>query len=122
MIDGFNKACSNISSIYLKIGDESTSAIQFHTTSKGDLPHLSYIFCKPELLGTEIMIVSCSVTGYIIFLEIRRWGYGIKSIWYHLELGTTAACTKRLIEETKGLGMRALKGSTRDYFLFAGWF
>ena len=29
---------------------------------------------------------------------------------YHLELGATAACTKILIEETKGLGKRALKG------------
>ena len=28
---------------------------------------------------------------------------------YHLELGTTAACNKRLMEEIKGLGKRALK-------------
>ena len=72
LIDGFNKECSNIASIHLKIGDESTSAIRFHTTSKGDLPHLYYIFCNTELLGTEIMTVAWSVTGYIIFLEIQQ--------------------------------------------------
>ena len=86
------------------------------------MTHLYYIFCKPKLLDTELMTVDCSVTGYLIFLEIRRGEYGIKLIWYHLELGATAACNKRLIEETKGVGMRALKGSTRDYFLFASWF
>ena len=39
----------------------------------------------------------------------------MKSILYHLELGTTSACTKILMEETKGLGQRAVKGSTRDF-------
>ena len=47
LIYGFNKACSNIDASYLKVGDESMSAILFFTTSKGDLPNLSYIFCKP---------------------------------------------------------------------------
>ena len=32
------------------------------------------------------------------------------------------ACTKRLMEETKGMGQRALKGSTRDCLLFNSWF
>ena len=45
----------------------------------------------------------------------------MKSSRYHLELGATSACTKRLVEETKGLGQRALKGSMRDFFLFVGW-
>ena len=35
---------------------------------------------------------------------------------YHLGLGATAACTKILMEETKELGQRALKGSTRDFY------
>ena len=46
----------------------------------------------------------------------------MKSTWYHLELGATVACTKRLIEETNGLGQRSLKGSSRDCFLFDSWF
>ena len=53
LIYGFNKEFSNIASSYLKVGDDSTSAIRFLTTPKGDLPHLSYIFHKTELLGTE---------------------------------------------------------------------
>ena len=32
------------------------------------------------------------------------------------------ACTKRLMEETKGLGKMVLKGSTRDCFLFGSCF
>ena len=53
LIDEFNKACSNIVSNYLKVGDESTSTMIFHTNSKGDLPHLSYILRNPEPLGIE---------------------------------------------------------------------
>ena len=46
----------------------------------------------------------------------------MKLIRYNSELGTTATCTNRLMEETKGLCQRALKGSTRDFFLFGSWF
>ena len=53
LIDGFNETCNNIAASYLKIGDESMSEIRFRTTEKGNLPHLSYIFRKPEPLGTE---------------------------------------------------------------------
>ena len=37
---------------------------------------------------------------------------------YNLELDTTSACTKRLTEETKVLGQRAMKCPTMDCFLF----
>ena len=33
----------NISASYLKVGDESMSAIRFQTKVKGNLPHLPYI-------------------------------------------------------------------------------
>ena len=46
LIHGLNKAFSNIAARYIKVGDEYMSAMRFHTMSKGDLPHLSYIFCK----------------------------------------------------------------------------
>ena len=39
-----------------------------------------------------------------------------------MELGTTEACTNRLMEETKGLGQSDLKWSTRYCFLFESWF
>ena len=45
----------------------------------------------------------------------------MKSSRYHLELGATTACTNILMEETKGLGQRYLKGSMRDCFLFSIW-
>ena len=72
LIDGFTESCSNIAASYLKVGYDSMSSIRFCTTSKGDLIHLSYILCKPELLGTLFNTVSCSVTGALIFLEIQR--------------------------------------------------
>ena len=50
LIYGLNGAYKNIASSYMKVGDESTSAISFLTTVKGNLPHLSYIFCKTEPL------------------------------------------------------------------------
>ena len=36
---------------------------------------------------------------------------------YHMDLGEMEACTKRIMEATKGLGKRGIKGSTKD-FLF----
>ena len=122
MIDEFNEAFSNIASSYLKVRDYSMSAIKFCKTSKGDLPHLSYIFRNLEPLREEFKAVVCSVIGSLIFLEIQWEKEGMKLSWYSLELGDTAAYTKRFIEETKGVGQRALKGSTRDCFLFNSWF
>ena len=42
LFDEFNTACNNIAASFLKVGDESMSAIRFQTTAKGNLPHLSY--------------------------------------------------------------------------------
>ena len=52
LIYGLNEANKNIAASYLKFGDESMSVISFRATAKGNLPHLSYIFRKPEPLGT----------------------------------------------------------------------
>ena len=46
----------------------------------------------------------------------------MKSSQYHLGLGATAACTNILMDETKGLGQRDLKGPKRDCFLLYSWF
>ena len=70
LIDGFNGVRKNIASSFLKVGDESMSAIRFRTTSKGNLPHLSYIFRKPDPLGTEFNKVACYVTGDLIFTKV----------------------------------------------------
>ena len=66
-IDGFNKVCSNIAARYPRVRDESMSVIQFLTTLKGNLPNLSYIFHKPEPLGTDLKKVVCSVIEALIF-------------------------------------------------------
>ena len=63
LFDGFNTACKNIAARFLKVGDESMSAIRFWTTAKGNLPHQSYIFRKPKPLDTEFKTVAFSVTG-----------------------------------------------------------
>ena len=41
---------------------------------------------------------------------------------YHKELGETAACTKIIMESTKGIGKKSIKGGTKDCFLFESWF
>ena len=109
LIDGFNEACSNIVTSYLKVGYESMSSLQFCTTSKGDLPQLSYVFRKPGPLGTELNTVSCFATGDLILLKIQRGEEGMKSIWFHLELGNTATCAKILMERTKMDGEEGLE-------------
>ena len=58
LFDGFKSASKNIAASVLKVGDESMSAIRFRTTAKGNLPHLSYIFRKPEPLGTNLNTVA----------------------------------------------------------------
>ena len=79
LIDGFNGACNNIAAIYLKVGDDSMSAIRFWTTVKGKLSHLSYIFCKPYPPGTEFKTVACSVTGALISIEVHIGKEGTKN-------------------------------------------
>ena len=54
------------------------SAIRFRTTAKGNLPLLSYIFHKPEPLGTEFKVVACSITGFLLFIEVQRGKEGMK--------------------------------------------
>ena len=62
-IDGFNEAFKNIAAIYLRVGDDYMSAIRFRRTKTGNLPHLSYIFCNTDTLGTEFKKVVFYVTG-----------------------------------------------------------
>ena len=78
LINGFNVALKNISDSSLKVGDDSTSVISFRKTEKGNLPHLSYIFCKSEPLGTEFNTVDCPVTGALILIEVQIGKEGMK--------------------------------------------
>ena len=46
----------------------------------------------------------------------------MKDSRYQKELGATAACMKRMMEETKGIGQKSKKGGPKDCFLFDSWF
>ena len=74
----FNETRKSISASYLKVRDESMSAIIFWITEKGNLPHFYYIFRKPDPLGTEFKKVTCSVTGDLPLIEIQRGKEGMK--------------------------------------------
>ena len=113
LIDGFNEALNNISFSSLKVGYESMSVILFRTMAKGDIPHLSYIFLKPEPLGEELNTVSCFVTGSLLFIEVQIGKEETNLSKYQQKLGLTAACTKRMTEATKGIVQKSIKGLPR---------
>ena len=41
---------------------------------------------------------------------------------YQQDLGSNAACTKRMMEATKEIYQKSIKGRMNDCFLFDGWF
>ena len=41
---------------------------------------------------------------------------------FQKELGATTACTKRIMQETKGIGQKYRKVATKDCFIFDSWF
>ena len=104
LIYGFNEARNNIASSSLKVGYESMSAILFWTTTKGNLPHLSYIFREPEQLGTEFRTVDFSVTGTFLLIEVNRRKEWMKHRKYQRDIVANAACTKSITEATEGIG------------------
>ena len=61
LINGLNEACSNIAASYLKIRDESMSAMRFCKNPKENLPQFSYILHEPEPLGVELNMFVLSV-------------------------------------------------------------
>ena len=67
-----NDAFNNISDSYMKFGDEFMSVIRFGATAKGNFPHLSYIFHKPETPGAEPKTSACSFTGFLLFISFQR--------------------------------------------------
>ena len=46
----------------------------------------------------------------------------MKDSRYQQDLGSTVACTKRMMEATKGIDHKSIKGGTKDCFLFDSWF
>ena len=74
LVTGFNQnRAQTIASSRIKVLDESMSAFRPQTTKTGNLPHLSFIFRKPEPLGTELKTVASKKNnGPIIFAEIQE--------------------------------------------------
>ena len=89
------------------------SAIRLRTTPKVDLPHYSYIFRKPEPLGTEMKNVPCSKLGTMLHLEIQNGKEAMKKSKFQSVLGGTDVCMKRMAIATKGCGQLT---STNTYF------
>ena len=118
LIYGFNEACKDIPASYLKVGDESMSEICFCTTEKGNLTNLSYMLCNPEPLETEFKTVSGYFTGSLLLIDTQRGEEVIKNRNYHLQIGSTISCTKIILEATKGIIQKDVKGTTKYCFLF----
>ena len=87
LFNGFNTVCKNIAAIFLKVGDDSMSAISFRKMAKGNLPHFSYTFFNLDPLGTEFNTVAFSDIGVLLLIEFQRFEEGMKHIKYHKELG-----------------------------------
>ena len=82
IIDNFKNSRRKIASEVGETVYYSMSAIHFCTTSKVDIPHYSYIFRKPEPLGTEMKNVDCYRLGNMLHLEIHYSGLLIHFIAY----------------------------------------
>ena len=63
-----NRVWCKVAFRILKEGNESTSAINWNTTSKKVLPQLSLIFRKTQNLVTMFKRVDCSKTGLVLFI------------------------------------------------------
>ena len=100
----------------MKVGDESMSTICFCTTSNGNLTHLSYIFHKKKQPGIEFKNFACTATGAFLFIDIHRGDYIKNSRKYDMKIGETSVCKKRIMEETKGIRQRYIKGGRRIVF------
>ena len=72
LTDRLNDLRRKIASTEGKTADESMSAIRFRTTPRRDLPHHSYIFRKPEPLGTDMKNVAWSRLGTMLHLDIQK--------------------------------------------------
>jgi len=101
-IDEFNMNCRyHVRASIIKTMDESMSAFCLQTHSMGKLPHLLYIMCKSEDLGTEFKVVPCPMTGILLNLEIQKGHDAMRQAAYSAELGGTAGCILCLVKKSK---------------------
>ena len=78
------------------------SSIHFQTTPKSDLPHYSFIFGKPDPLGSELNNAACYRLGTILYLEIQKEKEVMKVSDYQQDIGGTDACMEIIMKATRG--------------------
>ena len=117
IIDRFNESCRQSDYGVEKSAYELMSAMLVCTTPKGDLPHCSYIFRKPDPFGTEMKNVACSRLGKMVHLDIQKGKEAMKTLGFQKDLGGTAVCMKRLAMDSKGCVQMT---SNYTYFTY-GW-
>ncbi len=68
----------------------------------------------PYILGTEFKNIACCATGCLLALELQRGKGGMQSQRHCAELGATAACTLRLMEEVHKDNSQVVAGLRAD--------
>ena len=73
----------------MNVVNEFMSMIRFRNTANGNLPHLFYIFCNMEPLGTEFNTFNCYVTGALHYIDIYIGKKVMNNNKYHLHIVST---------------------------------
>ena len=99
LVDAFNtNRAQKVHASYIIIFDESI----FIWHGEGECPHITYIPRKPEPEGVEMKNASDGLSGVMLVLEIQEGKLRMRLKPYVTELGSQAACTKRLAEPFMG--------------------
>ena len=121
-MDEFNaNRIKTVAASRYKTMDESMSAFRPRKTKNGNLPHLSFIFRKPEPLGTELKTVGCSKTKIMLHMEIQKGKTAMANSTFQQEYGATTACVVRMALATKWCGQKE-EDRQRDIFIRDSWF
>jgi hypothetical protein len=96
-IAGFNNVRLNrITTSLWDILDESMLSFRPRTTATGTLPNISFIFRKPDPLGTEFKCAACPVIGTMKCLDIQQGAKPMQVVKYITEHGCTSGCSPRM--------------------------
>ena len=90
----------------------------FPSKPKGYLSRYSYVFRKPEPLGTEMKNVACSRLGTMLHLEIQKGKEAMKMSEYQKDIGVNSAYMNKISVATKGCGQL----TSKDTYFADSWF
>ena len=123
LINGFNaNRKETIASSRIKTLDESMSAFRPQTRSTGNLPNISFVWRKPEPLGTELKTVaSAGSNGPIVHAEVQEGKIGMRNKKFYNSHGSYCACTLRLVEATIDSGQKP-DASSKNLYYVDSWF